>query len=210
MLYKEAVDIKIIKLIKELQQISEFKQFYLAGGTALALQLGHRKSADIDLFTNKDFNQTKIHNVLTDLYGDKYHNTAIAKNSCTGYINDIKTDFLAHRYKILDKPVESGGIRMLGINDISAMKLNAIYGNGTRVKDFIDIYYLLEIMSLDKLLKIFEKKYHTLNSQFALKSLTYFDDVRLDDWPQIIQKNITWEKIKNRLIKASRNLIIKT
>jgi hypothetical protein len=82
-----------IKLIKELQAIEKFKEFYLVGGTALALQLGHRNSIDIDLFTANDFHPDTIESILTQgKFAYKF--TLSRDNTLLAVVNNIKTDFI--------------------------------------------------------------------------------------------------------------------
>ncbi|MDD5569589.1 MAG: nucleotidyl transferase AbiEii/AbiGii toxin family protein [Bacteroidales bacterium] len=207
MLYKETVGLKIFNLIKEIQGFKKFSKFYLAGGTALSLQFGHRKSIDIDLFTEKDFNHIEINNFLKEKYKNRYKNSFLDINSCGGFIDGIKIDILAHKYKLLDNPIEKENVKFLGLNDISAMKVNAIYSDGSRVKDFIDIYFLLDKMSLNDIIENFRRKYNSENSYYATKSIVYFDDVRLNDFPVITDKKIKWKDIKSRLIKTHESII---
>ena len=93
-------------------------------------------------------------------------------------------------------------IRIYSEADIAAMKVNAIAGNGTRSKDFVDLYFLLDLYSIDQILGFYKEKYNDRNTFHALKSLNYFDEVDLADWPlQINNKKLTWNYIKTKIDK---------
>ena len=157
MLHKDKfiIDPLTFTLIQELQQINELRSFNLVGGTALALQLGHRNSIDIDLFTQEEFNAEIIFNCTSHL---GFSSTLFKNNTVLSTINNIKTDFIRHNYPILKPIIEEEGIRMLSLEDIAAMKIHVIAQSGKRLKDFIDLYYLLQLFSLSQILSYFTKK----------------------------------------------------
>ena len=205
MLQTQAVDAKVLGLIRQLQSLPCMKDFYLVGGTALALYLGHRKSIDIDLFTISSFDeQNLLENLAHDLHFTMHY---AAKNTLKGSIEDVKTDVLAHRYPLISDVVTADGISLLSMPDIAAMKLNAISLNGQRVKDFIDIYFLLEKYSIGQMLGFYRKKYTLQNDTIVLKSLAWFEDVELADWPVIIKEpKLTWTKVKKRLQQSLKGI----
>jgi hypothetical protein len=198
MLHQEAVEIPTLELIISLQGKPYLKGFCLVGGTALALCLGHRKSVDIDLFSNVSFDASLL---LENIHQDfPYQISYTAKNTLKGSINNIKVDFLAHRYPYILEPAITSGISMLSLPDIAAMKLNAISTSGQRAKDFIDVYYLFELFDLDSLLSFYKTKYNQENDIFILKSLVYFDEVDLSDWPVLVKNpKLKWNDVKKRL-----------
>ncbi len=198
MLHREAVEASLLELINSLQWKEYLKDFFLVGGTALALHLGHRKSVDIDLFSNFDFDTIQLLENIQQDYS--YQLFFTAKNTLKGSINNIKVDILAHRYEFIGEPVSVSGIRLLSIQDIIAMKLNAIATSGQRSKDFIDIYYLLEYYDIGSMLSFFKKKYKQENDTFILKSLIYFDEVDLSDWPILLKDpELKWKDVKKRI-----------
>jgi hypothetical protein len=127
------------------------------GGTALSLQLGHRKSIDIDLFTPYPFDAHAMADHLESTY--KAEDINVLGNTLYSYIDNVKTDMLAHRYPWIGPVQEIEGIRMASLDDIAAMKLNAIVNDGSRLKDFVDIHFLLERSSLDELTSAYVAKY---------------------------------------------------
>ncbi|MEN8229943.1 MAG: nucleotidyl transferase AbiEii/AbiGii toxin family protein [Bacteroidota bacterium] len=201
MLYNESVDDAVLELIYSLQKKSYFRDFFLVGGTGLALQIGHRKSDDIDLFTINDFNQK---NLLEGLESDFTFRLDYSEtNTIKGVINGIKVDLLSHKYPLIHPILKIKGMRIASIQDISAMKINAISNDGTRVKDFIDLYFLLQEFSIGQLLENYQGKYELRNVLHALKSLNYFNEVDTAEWPGLIkEKGLTWAQVKNRIDQA--------
>ncbi len=203
MLHKEPfiVSPETIVLIRELQTLAELKEFYLVGGTSLALQLGHRNSIDIDLFTQNDF-ETKV---LISTLLQRFHDCIIdyeGRQTCLSVINSIKVDFISHPFPLIKPPITEEGITFLSMEDISAMKLHAIVNSGQRLKDFIDIYFLLERFSIKQMLQFYEAKYERTNPLIALKALTFFGDIDETIDPPKMKKRISLDKIKTRIHQA--------
>jgi hypothetical protein len=202
MLHKnpELIEQATFELIQQLQNFSELKEFYLVGGTALTLQFGHRNSVDIDLFSTKDFLDSTIINFLrTNFTIDLVYNKP---NSIICIINGVKVDFIKHDYPIIEQIITEEGIRMLSPQDICAMKLNAIQNSGQRLKDFIDIYFLLEHFSIKQMLEFYSKKYPIMNPVIALRAITYFDDIDPNIDPPKLVTPLPLEKIKKRIVHA--------
>ena len=200
MLFKEAVDTTTLGLLVSLQSRQYLRGFYLAGGTALALYNGHRKSVDIDLFSDFSFD---VGQMLENLVQD--YSIALlysAPNTIRGVIADIEIDIISHRYHLIDDPVREDGIKILSEQDIVAMKLNAIITSGQRIKDFIDLYFLLDKYDLKTMLSCYQRKYEQRNDSLVLKSLIYFDDVEESDWPVLIkQPDLKWKDVKRKIQK---------
>jgi len=195
-----AVEATTLELIKSLQGKPYLQGFYLVGGTALALHLEHRKSIDIDLFSNFSFDATGL---LEQIHQDfLYQLFFTASNTLKGSIANINVDILAHRYVLIAEPELVHGVKLLSLPDIIAMKLNAISTSGQRSKDFIDIYYLLKKYKLERMLVFYQEKYKQENISFILKSLIYFDDVDLADWPVMIKyPKSKWADVKKLIEK---------
>ncbi len=189
------------KLIQELQTIPELKEFYLVGGTALALQLGHRGSIDIDLFTQNEFND----NVIVELINKQYTIIEIfrRKGSIICLINNIKTDFIRHDYELLRQPLTEEGITFLSKEDIAAMKFHAIIQSGKRLKDFIDVYFLLEHFSLKQMIDFFSAKYKYSNPMIAMKAINFFDDIDPNIDPPKLLEPLPLKKITRRIQEAT-------
>ena len=198
MLFTNTLDPPALELLKSLQAKSYLKGYYLVGGSALALYFGHRKSIDLDLFPNFGFDAEKL---LEQIHQDfPYQIWHSAPNTLKGSINQINVDIIAHRYPLVGKPFSSDDITMISVKDIVAMKLNAISVSGQRSKDFIDIYYAFQKFSLDEMLDLYKRKYNQDNETQILKSLIYFDDVDLSDWPLLLQHpSLKWKDITKKL-----------
>jgi hypothetical protein len=201
MLYEETVDASILELLKSLQSKEYLKGFYLTGGTALALYLGHRRSVDIDLFSDFEFDTARmLENISHDFRFELLYSSA---NTLRGSIRDIKTDIIAHRYPYIKEPVTDNNYYVLSLEDIIAMKLNAIMTSGQRIKDFIDIYFLLEKYGIDEMLNFYKSKYNQGNDALVLKSLIYFEDADISDWPVMIKNPLLkWDDVKMRIENA--------
>lgn len=208
MLQKESVDKAVLGLLYALQEKEYLNHFFLVEGTGLALMIGHRKSIDIDLFTARNFDTEILLEKLE--YDFDFSMDFIEKNTIKGYADGVKVDFLAHKYPMINERLEIEDIRIASLDDISAMKVNSIANDGTRVKDFIDLYFLLSEhdYKVEKLLNNFQAKYQQRNAMHALKSLNYFEDVNLADWPELLKnKELSWKEIRNCLDKACKDYI---
>jgi hypothetical protein len=177
----------------------QLSDFILAGGTNLALQIGHRKSIDLDLFTYKQFETAKLTDYLCEQYNMKIKSHS-ERSTIIGFINDIKIDMIAHIYPLLKEPVIENGIRMYALPDIVAMKLVAISDNGTRLKDFVDVAYMSTLMSLSEMITYYTTKFPNTVPLRALKGLSYHDEIDFDASIELCNgKQFQWKKIEQRI-----------
>jgi len=191
-----------------LQSKSYLKDFHLVGGTALALYYGHRRSIDIDLFTNTSFETSELLEEIQNDYEFQLYQTSI--NTLKGIIKGVNIDLITHRYPLLNPLLVVEGVRMLSIPDIIAMKLNAISVNGQRSKDFIDIYFSLENYSIEEMLTFYRSKYNQISDMHVLKSLVFFDDVDLSDWPVLSREiDLKWKNVQKKINKEVVNYMKK-
>ncbi len=188
------------KLIQQLQSLPELNHFYLVGSTSLALHMGHRNSIDIDLFSQYDFNDNDILNLVSSKYEVK--EIYRRKNTIISLINNIKTDFMKHDHPLILPPISEEGITYLNKEDIAAMKLHAIIQSGKRLKGYIDIYFLLEHLSMQQMLQYFTQKYTYSNELIALKAVSYFDDIDEAIDPPKLLKPVSLKQIKQRIETA--------
>jgi predicted nucleotidyltransferase component of viral defense system len=191
-------------------QLEELKEFFLVGGTALALQLGHRISVDLDLFTQNDFDAKKMFNELNKIF--EIQDLTEETNTLNFNIvfpekteNLIKVDLIKYSYPLINAIIEIDKIRLLSIEDIIPMKLSAVAGRGSK-KDFYDIHYLLNKYNFEQMFDLFEKKFPNTNKFHILKSLTYFEDAELEPNPKTIEKS-NWDKIKKEIILKANEYI---
>lgn len=203
MLHKETVEKGTMDLVNKLMADEKLASFNLVGGTALALKIGHRKSIDIDLFTSTDFNSQEISDHLTANYN--VTRIQVIPNGVFTLIDGIKVDLLAHKYPLIEDLETIDGIRLVSLKDIGAMKLNAIYNNGTRLKDFVDIYALLENFSFQELLQASEKKYPENTISMVKHALIHHEDIDFTVPIDYTGEEIKWPDIADRLKKAFQN-----
>ncbi|WP_158799433.1 nucleotidyl transferase AbiEii/AbiGii toxin family protein [Pedobacter sp. L105] len=200
MLYKETVKPGTLDLIHQLMKDQQLNSFYLVGGTALSLRIGHRESIDIDLFTSSDFDGVQLAHHLQQNYN------ALVKgqksNYTSGSIGKVDFDFISHKYPSI-KPIETiEGIRMMSNEDIAAMKINAIVNSGQRIKDFIDIHYLLKEMPLADIMNYYCSKYPDVNPNVAKSSLLYHNDVDLTVPVLLTDGKLKWLDVQKSISKA--------
>ena len=200
MLHTETIESSALELLKSLQQKEYFQNFYLVGGSALALYYGHRRSDDIDLFSKDNFDAKQL---LEQIHQDfSYQLSYTAKSLLKGTISGVKVDVIAHRYPFLRDPITVDSISLLSEEDIIAMKLNAVSISGQRSKDFIDIYYGLKNYTICDMIEFYKAKYNQQDASHVLKSLIYFDDVDLADWPVLVKDpDLKWETVMNKIEK---------
>lgn len=205
MLHKETFLIKAatFKLIQKLQAHSALEGFNLVGGTALALQLGHRNSIDIDLFTNQEYDTNSLLTILRKDFNVEVIFTA--PNTLLTFVDKVKTDFITHNYPLVNPPITEEGITYLSLQDIAAMKLNAISNSGMRLKDFIDVYFLLEHFSLHQMIEFYTIKYPNFNPLIPLRAVGYFDDIDPEIDPPKLRHPLPLKKIKDRITSSILN-----
>jgi len=177
---------------------------YLAGGTALALRLGHRQSVDLDFFIPDKFDEQII---LAGLQKTgQYKARQTAWRTVKGHLFGVSFSLFYYSYPILAKDDNFLGIKIASLKDIAAMKINAIEDRGSK-RDFIDLYFLSQNFSFEEMLKFYNQKYQCLKDHRynILKSLNYFEDAESEDSPQMI-KPVDWEKVKTFFQEESKKL----
>jgi hypothetical protein len=197
MLHYNTITAETLELLKKLQAVPAFSELRLVGGTALALQLGHRNSIDIDLFGKLSIDEIALNEALSNI--GKLIQLKKSQNINIYSLNNIKLDIVNYPYQWIGQPIKTDTLLLAGLKDIAAMKLAAITSRGTK-KDFIDVFFLLNRFSLPEMLKFYEKKYHDGSVFLVLKSLTYFEDADQDETPKMYVA-YNWEKIKSKIIK---------
>jgi len=177
-------------------QIPALDNFYLVGGTALALQYGHRLSVDIDLFSITEFENESLIAPLEDMFSGFSYRITRNPIGLFGFIDGVKVDFVKHHYHpIIEKPVIENGIRIFSTPDIMAMKIAAILKRGVK-KDFWDIAELLQHYSVDDFIHYYTKKYPSQQLLVSVPfALTYFIDAEESEDP-VSLKGQTWKSVK--------------
>ena len=199
MLQYQTIEPGTLQLLKSLQAIPLLQGLRLVGGTALALQLGHRKSVDLDLFGDISAEGIEIRNALEEHFSVSVIKES--KNIKIYQIDGIKVDIVNYsRYPWIEPPIPEDGITLASIKDIAAMKVAAIIGRGTK-KDFIDMNRLLQFFSLKEILDMYMQKYPDGSLFIALKSLAYFEDAESDPMPFMFDET-DWGVVKANIREA--------
>ena len=199
MLHHKIIKPGTLDLIKGIMAIPLPGSFRLVGGTALALQIGHRLSYDIDLFSDASFSS----NDILELIGEHYALQIIRQNKGSAIItiDGIKIDLVGIQGGWIKPPVTSEGIIMAGLEDIATMKLLAITNRG-RKRDFFDLYFLLQQYTLPQLIGFFQQKFKQRELFMLTQSLVYFEDADADEEPNLLMAGPTWAEVKEKIIAA--------
>jgi predicted nucleotidyltransferase component of viral defense system len=203
MLHLTTVEKTTYTLLQQLFEINFIREkFALAGGTSLALQIGHRKSIDLDLFSPSEFNVKELEIILTSAPNIQFNYAGSNSRMLFCYINHIKCDFVNEPASLIEPFGNDNSFLYYSIKDIAAMKMHTVCGRGKK-KDFFDIYSLLQLYDWQTMLSWFEKKYSANQLYFLWRSISYFTDA--EDDPEIqglapFTKN--WEEIKEFILKT--------
>ncbi|MBI4099780.1 nucleotidyl transferase AbiEii/AbiGii toxin family protein [Candidatus Microgenomates bacterium] len=187
------------KLLSKLRPMNLPPGSYLAGGTAIALQLGHRQSNDLDFFAPTKFSEISWEEKLTEELGLVV--TQQDWQTLAGTIGDVKFSLFYFPHDLIEKPIPFQSLNLASLPDLAAIKLNTIISRGAK-RDLIDIYFLAQKYSLPKLFTFYDKKFHNFAEREIMikKALVYFDEANRDEDPKMISK-VSWDTIKKGLVK---------
>lgn len=205
MLQTATVKESTLRLLRKLQAEPLLSRSYLVGGTALSLQIGHRESEDLDLFSVEPLDFLSVQNLLTDKYG--FVPSVIAENTLIGFIQGIKIDVIYHPFPWLEGAIEEDGLRIATKADIAAMKMHAIINSGKRPKDFVDVAFLSMHYSYNGIKRLLLRRYPSYDPIMSDKAIIYFEDIDEDLIPEInmLGYSFDFERIKSRIIKMTDN-----
>ncbi|MDP3831398.1 MAG: nucleotidyl transferase AbiEii/AbiGii toxin family protein, partial [Ignavibacteriaceae bacterium] len=175
-------DVLVRRRIQLLERLKQFiKDFYLAGGTALALQMGHRISVDFDFFSSIGFDNGVLLNKIRRLFlNEDFSVLQNEKNTLTVMVgNEVKLSFFSLEYQNLFPLMDSEFFRLASVHEIGIMKLIALAR--ASYKDYVDIYFILKQIPLSQLLASAEKKHPEFDKAIYIRALLSYDDV--DDFP---------------------------
>lgn len=194
-------------LLESLTGQSVLKDFYLAGGTAAALYLGHRWSQDLDFFTGIEFDPLQLAEKLAKLEG--FLLTGQEPGTLHCFVNNVKVSFLYYPYPLVGNLEQYREAKLAPLEDIALMKLVAMVQRGTR-KDFVDLYFLdKEKVAFEEMLQLFPQKYPagTFQPLVILKALGYFSDAEKEDMPKMFCE-VSWQDIKTHLLMRQKELAV--
>ena len=183
-----------LRALKLASKISIVKKSYLAGGTALALHLGHRISVDLDFFTQEVFDEKTLSGELNNL--TVYKEEGMAWRTVWGKISGTKFSLFYYQYPLIKETILFEDIQILDKEDIAAMKIHAIEDRGTK-RDFVDLYFLAKEFSFEQMLEFYEQKYKVLEEHLysIIRSLDYFQEAEIDEMPQMLIP-VSWKEVK--------------
>jgi len=190
--------------------LKKFPGFYLVGGTALALQIGHRISVDFDLFSKKDIPKSllpKVKRVFNELEVKVLINHS---EQLSVKINETKIDFVKYKFPLILKPIEFEGVKILPVKEIAATKAFVLNYRGT-LKDYIDLYFILKnkYVSLKEIKKLAEKKYKDeFNFRLFLEQLVYLEGLR-EEKIEFLRKKVGKKQMQEFFEKEIRKIVIK-
>jgi predicted nucleotidyltransferase component of viral defense system len=193
------------RLLPRLAFLKE-RGFYLAGGTALALQLGHRRSVDFDFYNQTSFNEMGLErDIVTQVEGFKV--TQRGSGTLIGQQAAIDMSFFYYPYPLLESLLETESLNLVSIQDIAAMKLIAISQRGLR-RDFLDLYVICQERPLEKIFACAQEKYTQFDPYVCLKALTYFEDADRDESGRgmELRESVSWDKVKKFFEENARRL----
>ena len=189
-------------LIAEIQkeQPEFLNDFYLSGGTALALQLGHRESDDLDFFRQEDFDPSAIEQQLLKI--SNLEETELARGTLNSFLRGVKLQFLHYPYELIKPTFLWSGLNLSSLEDIACTKMQTIGMRGSK-KDFIDLFFLLKHFTLSNLFELMQRKYRQINysQTHVLKSLVYFEDAEQQPMPRMHQE-VSWVEIKRTMVET--------
>ena len=188
------------KVLNKIKKTNFLKSFYLTGGTALSLYLGHRESEDLDFFSKDNFDPVRLQQEIKGL--GKLKDVVIQSGTLNLFLDQAQLQFLYYPYRLIKPYVRWQEISLSSVIDIACTKLRTIGMRGSK-KDFIDIYFLLKTYSLNELFDSLEEKYQGIdyNIPHILKALVYFNDAEVQPMPRM-RKKVTWTEVKKEVVKS--------
>ncbi|MBI4653934.1 MAG: nucleotidyl transferase AbiEii/AbiGii toxin family protein [Nitrospirae bacterium] len=193
-MYLKTIDESVLELSKRLAFIKDFS-FYLSGGTGLALQVGHRKSFDMDFFTRKEFLPNELITGITT-HSLCIEGSIIRHVTLYCILEGVKTSFIFYPEPLLFPLKTFNSIDVADWRDIIVEKLRTIADRGQK-KDFYDFYFAVQALGVDAVTELAFKKFgKRVNYFHLLKGLTYFEDADRNPEPFLTEKHILWEEIK--------------
>ncbi|MFQ5979278.1 MAG: nucleotidyl transferase AbiEii/AbiGii toxin family protein [Candidatus Heimdallarchaeota archaeon] len=206
-MFKSALDENTWKILRQLVEIPFLSDFYLAGGSAAALQLGHRISKDLDFFIATSFSNRELLQHLSQIHKPQVRQEE--QGTLTVILETIPMSFFEYHTNLLNPPVLWESIRLASLLDVALMKIVAIGQRGSR-RDFVDLYYIIrnKKWSLDDLLARIPEKYPHID--FPLyhftKSLSFFDDAEEEPPLRMLDKTYRWDVIPAFFKETAKNL----
>jgi hypothetical protein len=198
-LHTKALGRRQLTVLRRLGPFLDATAFYLAGGTALALQLGHRRSVDFDWFCEQPLGDPLRLAAEIEGSGVPLEIDGVEKGTLHARSSGVRLSFLEYRYPLLQPPLQTTerGLRLASAEDIAAMKLGAIAQRGAR-KDFVDLFELGRHTPLAEMLGFYRRKYGVRDVGHVLVALCYFDDADRERMPTMLRRS-PWPEVKRTI-----------
>jgi len=204
-LFSETISPDTSRLIEKIKNRPWLRPYYLAGGTALALHLGHRTSIDLDFFTESEVEEMTIVDHLR--MAGNLRLDQMGKGTIVGNLDDVRISFFKYPYRLLDSLIEWNGLNVASVHDIALMKMVAIFQRGS-IKDFIDLFFIArEFKPIDALIPELSIKYVGVqfNINHILRSVCYFEDAENEPMPNMIAA-CDWQEVKEYFVNEVKRL----
>lgn len=200
----EVLEQKTKKVLQKIGENKTLSVFYMAGGTALALQLNHRQSIDLDWFSQKPFSSKKLIEFFSSI--GKLVVNFESEDTLHLVVDGVKISLFYYPYDLLRPLVAyASNVSLASDIDIACMKLQAISSRGSK-KDFIDLFFLLKKYALGEILDAFDKKFSMVkyNRLHLLKSLVFFEDAESEPTP-IMLADVSWDEVKKDIMQKVKD-----
>lgn len=202
--YPEIFNKKQAKVFPNLKFLTE-RGFYLAGGTALALQIGHRTSVDLDFYIPEHFEVGELYDEIEKIFGKASEKTLDEEDTLFCTVEETDLSFFWYQHPLIKKTKEYKGVELASLEDIAGMKLIAISRRPAK-RDYIDIFFLLKIFSVEEMFSFARKKYPNINLYYSIRALSYFDDIKEEDKRpvKVFDKDFSWAAAKKKILQEVR------
>lgn len=197
--HPEILQLRQRKVLPSLGPVASKHGFYLGGGTAIALHLGHRRSIDFDWFRQPLIEDPMELASELQEEGIPFVTGWTRRSTLYGTVRGVRVSFFQYRYRLLSPlvPWPEHGCALAALEDLACMKLSAISQRGSR-KDFIDLFALGREFTLQQMLGWYREKFEVDDVVHLLYALVYFDDADAEPRPAMIW-NVGWREVKERL-----------
>lgn len=203
----QGLDHEQISVLEQAGSLLAEQEYYLAGGVALTIYFGHRRSVDLDWFTAAAIPDPLVLGQRLRDAGLAFETGQTAPGTLYGRIGNVRVSFIEFRYPLLQPLVAwpANGAALASLDDLACMKLSAIAQRGSR-KDFYDVHALLNRhQPLSVLLQLYQQKFGVSDISPVLYGLAYFDDAENEPEPILLEK-VSWKQVKKDILQCLRNI----
>ncbi len=204
--HEDALSASVRSVLRAVAPLASRQGFYLAGGTAVALHLGHRRSRDLDWFREAPLTQPLQLAEMLREHCSEVEVTHVEQGTLLVRVSGVRVSFFEYRYPLMRPPLlwEKYGFLLASLEDLACMKLLAIAQRGTK-RDFVDLYALMQAVPLLEALRLYQQKYGVSDITHLLRALTYFEDADRERMPTMLQP-IAWREVKRALRETIKQL----